>query len=279
MHSEGVQWIKVGYQSTGFDAARTPLMTPNADLFRTIVDRAHHHNLPVAVHHYWLHDLHTLLSFPFDTLEHITQDKDIDEATLAKMAQRNLGVTSDLEQSAFAREPARFLAIIRRGTAPLLAKPRLHIMRLLNDVAQGRDIYGLRPRRKLMERAFIREVLDRKMRNLKKLSEYGIRVVAGTDAGVHMFMGLLPLELHRMCQAGLSTAQVLRSATQEAARLLGYDDMGRIAPGFIADMVLYDRDPLTDIQVLKEPRYVIRQGVPVVVPSLVTLNTKLPRSD
>jgi imidazolonepropionase-like amidohydrolase len=260
----GVDWIKLGFQSAGFDKARTPIKRPSAELFRTVVDRAHHHHLPVAVHHYWLPDLRELLELPFDTLEHITEDAEIDDVTLQKMAERKLPVTTDLEQSAFFYQPHEYLQTLSRGTAPLFPKPRKHLARLLEDVAAGRDIHGLKPRRKLMELAFIKDMVFQKMRNLKKLSDHHIPIGAATDAGVHMSMGILPDELCRMSRAGLSNARVLRAATTDAAKLLGIHDVGRIQPGFRGDMVLYEKDPLEEIEALRKPVFVMRDGVPMV---------------
>jgi len=259
----GVDWIKLGYQSAAFDLARTPISKPSADLFRTIVERAHHHHLPVAVHHYWLSDLRKLVELPFDTLEHITEDADIDDRALDRMAERHLPVTTDLEQSAFSNEPETFLRRIGQGAAPLLPKPVRHMQRLLRDVADGRDLYGLRPPRKLMELAFVKDLVFQKMRNLKRLSDHGIPIGAATDAGVHMFLGILPDELCRMARAGMSHARVLQSATIDAAKLLRIDDAGRIRPGCRADLVLYGRDPLQDIEAVRKPEFVMRDGVPI----------------
>jgi imidazolonepropionase-like amidohydrolase len=259
----GVDWIKLGFQSAAFDLARTSIPKPSAGLFRTIVERAHHHHLPVAVHHYWLADLRELVDLPFDTLEHITEDGDIDDRTLDRMAERHLPVTTDLEQSAFWHEPETFLHRICQDAAPLLPKPRRHIQRLLRDVADGRDIYGLQPSRKLMELAFVKDLVFQKMRNLKRLSDHGIPIAAATDAGVHMSLGILPDELCRMSRAGVSPARVLRSATIDAAKLLRIDDAGRIRPGCRADMILYGRDPLLDIEAVRKPEFVMRDGVPI----------------
>lgn len=262
----GVDWIKIGYQSAAFDTARTAIAKPPADLFRAIVERAHHHNLPVAVHHYWLRDLKELLDLPFDTLEHITEDAEIEEPTVRTMAARDLAVTTDLEQSAFALEPYTFLGLMEKGSDNLLPVPRTCIRRLLTDVASGKDIYGLKPPRKLMEAAFIKNVVHWKARNVKRLSEYGVRIATATDSGVHMFMGILPRELCRLSAAGLGTVEILKAATQEGARLLGVSDLGRIAPGFKADMVLYREDPLVNIEAVKVPEYVFREGSPLLRP-------------
>ncbi len=258
----GVDCIKIGYQSALFDVARTPMKNIPPELFRAIADRAHHHGLPVGVHHYWLKDLKALLDLPFDTLEHITEDDEIDARTLDRMAERGLPVTSDLEQSTFANEPDRFLKRIEEGKSCLKPRPEREITRLLEEVAAGEDVYGLKPRRKLMDLEFIKDLVFQKMRNAKLLSDNGILLGAASDSGVHMMMGILPDELCRLVAAGLTNAQALRSATSDAAKLLRVDDVGRIKPGNRGDFVIYDENPLEKIEAVKNPALVIRDGVP-----------------
>ena len=258
----GVDWVKVGYQSALFDVARTPMQKPSPELFRAIVDRAHRRGLPVAVHHYWIEDLKKLLDLPFDTLEHITEDGEIDARTIERLAERSLPVTTDLEQSAFTHEPEKFLKKIADGTDHLLPRPRRDIARLLEDVAAGRDIYALKPRRKMMDLAFVKDFVLQKERNAKRLSDAGILLGAGSDSGVHMMMGILPDELCRMAGAGIANAKVLRSATADAAKLLRVPDVGRLKPGYRADIVLYDENPLEHMASIRKPALVMRDGVP-----------------
>ena len=101
------------------------------------------------------------------------------------------------------------------------------------------------------------------MRNLKRLSDAGIPIVMGTDAGN---IGTLhgPSVFREMAliqQAGLTPAQVLRSATTNGARAMGRDDLGAIAPGKLADLVLLDADPLADVANLSHAGRVIKAGV------------------
>jgi imidazolonepropionase-like amidohydrolase len=71
-----------------------------------------------------------------------------------------------------------------------------------------------------------------------------VKVAMGTDAGVGPHGDNLR-ELGLLQRAGMSPAAALRSATQEAARLLGVDDrLGTIEPGKAADLVVFDGDPL-----------------------------------
>ncbi|HYI12857.1 MAG TPA: amidohydrolase family protein [Thermoanaerobaculia bacterium] len=63
-----------------------------------------------------------------------------------------------------------------------------------------------------------------------------------------------------MVDAGLTPLQALRSATSDAARFLGRKDLGVIEPGALADLVLLDADPLSDIpQHLRDPRRDLRR--------------------
>jgi imidazolonepropionase-like amidohydrolase len=64
-----------------------------------------------------------------------------------------------------------------------------------------------------------------------------------------------------MAAAGLTPAQILTSATRNGARLFGRDDIGGIAPGMQADLVLLDGDPLADILNTRRIHAVMRGGV------------------
>jgi len=71
----------------------------------------------------------------------------------------------------------------------------------------------------------------------------GVKVAMGTDAGVGPH-GENLRELSLMAGGGMSPAEVLRSATQEAARLLGVEDeRGTVEPGKLADLVVLGGDP------------------------------------
>ena len=59
----------------------------------------------------------------------------------------------------------------------------------------------------------------------------------------------------------MSTIDVIRSATMVAADVLGVEDRGRIAPGMTADIVAVSGNPLTDIGVMEDVRFVMKGGV------------------
>ena len=86
----------------------------------------------------------------------------------------------------------------------------------------------------------------------------GIPLVAGTDAIAGF---TLHGELELYVKAGLSPAQALQVATLNGARYTGtLHDRGSIAPGKLADLVLVDGDPTTNIGDLRKVALVITQG-------------------
>lgn len=86
--------------------------------------------------------------------------------------------------------------------------------------------------------------------------------MVGTDAarpGVHFGTGV-HRELELLVEAGLSPRQALRAATCEAARVLGDDGIGVVAPGCAADLVVVRGDPATDVTAGRNVVLVLRDG-------------------
>ena len=86
--------------------------------------------------------------------------------------------------------------------------------------------------------------------------ESGVKVVAGTDAGgwVH---GNNAQEISCLVDAGMTPMQAIVAATGHASQCLGLDaDIGTIAVGKKADLILVDGDPLRDVSGLEQGRIV-----------------------
>jgi imidazolonepropionase-like amidohydrolase len=90
----------------------------------------------------------------------------------------------------------------------------------------------------------------------------GGRVVAGTDAPPYVVPGLsLHRELQLLVASGLSPAAAIRSATVDAADLLGVSDRaGSVAVGKGRGSPVVDGDPLTDIRATTRIVLVVRTG-------------------
>jgi imidazolonepropionase-like amidohydrolase len=99
---------------------------------------------------------------------------------------------------------------------------------------------------------------------IRQLREAGIPVVCGTDAGVgppkpH---SVLPYGVAKLAGiGGYSRIEALRAATSVAAQACGVGSRkGRIAPGFDADLLAVDGDPLTDLAALRAVKAVFCTG-------------------
>jgi imidazolonepropionase-like amidohydrolase len=89
----------------------------------------------------------------------------------------------------------------------------------------------------------------------------GAKVVYGTDSGVYPH-GDNGKQFFWMVKYGMTPAQAIRSATSLAAEALGKEKtLGQIKPGFTADIVAVDGDPLTDVTVFEKVGFVMKDGV------------------
>ncbi|HSJ08758.1 MAG TPA: amidohydrolase family protein [Longimicrobiales bacterium] len=98
---------------------------------------------------------------------------------------------------------------------------------------------------------------------LKAMSDDGVLILMGTDAP--QIFSVPGFALHRelpvMVDAGMSPYQVLRTGTVNVAKFLGREnDMGTVEPGRVADLLLLDANPLTDISAIERNAGVMIDG-------------------
>ena len=85
-------------------------------------------------------------------------------------------------------------------------------------------------------------------RSIQMFYEAGGRIALGTDAGTPFNLhGSNAAELKFMVDVGLSNVDALRAGTRVGADLMGLEDRGRILEGMVADLLVVDGDPATDI--------------------------------
>ena len=107
-------------------------------------------------------------------------------------------------------------------------------------------------------------VVDR----LKRAYAVGVPVAFGTDVVFEMpgeTRGTLSIEfVTSFVEAGVTPAQILRAMTVDAAKLLGMEkERGAIAPGYFADIVATDANPLEKIDAVRHVSFVMKNGVVV----------------
>src|SRR6516165_407021 len=109
-----------------------------------------------------------------------------------------------------------------------------------------------------------RKFLDKELEVVQMLHKAGVPFLAGTDTppGVYIFPGFsLHEELQRFVAAGFTPLEALQTATLNPARFFGMEDqLGTVAMGKMADLVLLDANPLADIANTQKIAAVIVNG-------------------
>ena len=115
------------------------------------------------------------------------------------------------------------------------------------------------------------ETRKERMKQVQKYKELtgilyraGVPILVGTDSpepfvppGYSMHQ-----ELELLVQSGMPPAAVLQSATRNNARIVGSEqDLGRIAPGYLADMVILSDDPTADIRNTRRIEWIVHDGI------------------
>jgi imidazolonepropionase-like amidohydrolase len=221
----GVDLIKM-YGSTGTDDDVTGFETYTYEEMKAAVDTAHQFGKKIAIHSYGPDGARDAVRAGTDSLEHAT---DMDEATIREMA--------------------------KRGTfyIPTIDHNRYYI--------DNGDKIGYAPGYKERLQAFI----PRNLETARKAFKAGVKFAMGSDAIYTMF-GENTRELGWFVKAGMTPEQALRTATTNAAELLGKEkELGAVAPGYFADLVAVEGDPLSDINVvLNNVKWVMKDGAVVV---------------
>ncbi|HEY7288952.1 MAG TPA: amidohydrolase family protein [Vicinamibacterales bacterium] len=217
----------------------TPKMPPA--IYRAVIDEAHRRGLRVAVHVFYLDDAKGVLAAGADFIAHSVRDKDVDAELTRLLKERDVCYCPTLmrEVSTFVYEstPSWFSdpLFLRHADAKTVAQ-----LEEPSRQAQMRNDPGAQRYKVALQQA---------SRNVKLLSDAGVRLAMGTDTGPPArFQGYFELmELELMARAGLTPKQVLTAATRDAARCQRLDGVGTLEPKKWADFVVLDGDPLTDI--------------------------------
>ena len=108
-------------------------------------------------------------------------------------------------------------------------------------------------------RAKAESVLPLAGQSLKLAIRSGVKIAFGTDAAVYPH-GDNAREFAVLVESGMTPVDAIRTATVNASDLLGVSDRGNIAPGLLADLVAVPGNPLENIRVLEDVRFVMKGG-------------------
>jgi imidazolonepropionase-like amidohydrolase len=214
-------WVKVFGSRGGFQNVDST-QTVSFEEMRAIVETAHAAGRPVAIHSYGPSGVRDAVRAGADSVEH---GVDLDDETLAEMA--------------------------RRGTVwvPTVDHNRYYV--------DAKDEYGFAPE----TIPPLQDYIQRNFESVRRAVKAGVKLGMGSDAVYSMF-GQNTRELGWFVRAGMTPEQALGTATTIPADLLKMGvRLGRVAPGYLADVVAVEGNPLTDINALfTGVRWVMKDG-------------------
>ncbi len=221
----GADWVKL-FASTGGTQDLTGYQVFTLEEMKAAVEVAHNLGKRVAVHSYGAPAGKDAVLAGVDTLEHAV---DLDDETLKAMVRQGTYYVPTIEHNMFYAENATLFGF----PAGSLAK--------------------------------FQNYHQRNLETARRALKAGVKIAMGSDAVYTMF-GQNTIELKGLIDAGMSPAQALEAATVTGASLLGMEDkLGRIAPGYYADILAVEGDPMTDVDALiGHVRWVMKGGAVVV---------------
>ena len=222
--ASGADWVKMFGSTGGFDDV-TEFQTFTFDEMKAAADAAHLLGKKIAIHSYGPGGARDAIRAGADSLEHAT---DMDDQTIAEMVNRKTFYVPTIDHNQYYVENADTVYHFPPG-----AKERLL------------------------------DYIQRNFATAKKAFQAGARMVVGSDA-VYNGWGLNMRELDWFVRMGMTPAQALKAATTEPAAMLGMEkSLGAVAPGFYADIVAVEGDPLTNITAASRReniRWVMKSG-------------------
>ena len=96
--------------------------------------------------------------------------------------------------------------------------------------------------------------------NLSKAIKSGVKIALGTDSPL-IPHGQNAYELSAMVDKGMTNIQAIQAATINPAELINVNDRGIIKAGLLADIIAVDANPLNDIKILEQVKFVMKGGI------------------
>jgi imidazolonepropionase-like amidohydrolase len=233
----GADVIKMFGSVGGFDNVNTN-QTFGFDEMKAAVDVAHAYGKKIAIHSYGASGARDAARAGPDSIEHAV---DIDDETLREMATRGIVYVPTVAHNQVYWDHADWF-----GFAPGYAEK-------------------------------FKDYIDRNMATVRRAIKAGVRIGMGSDA-VFIGWGQNARDLPLYVECGMTPVQALATATTVNATLVPMEkSLGAVAPGYFADLVALQGDPLADITVVQKGVRWVMKGGRVVVDKTASGSSSGPR--
>ena len=232
----GVDWLKLRVDDNLGTSEKMPWTAVEA-----VLDVANERGIRLATHLFYLEDAKRLLEMGTGMVAHSVRDAAVDDAFLSQLGESGVcyvpTLTREVSTFVYGERPEFF-------DDPFFTK-HAHA----GQLARVSDSEFMARTAASPTAAGYRTALVQAMANVKTVSDAGLPVGMGTDAGpAGRFPGYFEhMELWMMVDAGMTPEEVLLSATSVASSCLAQDDIGTLEAGNWADFIVFEDDPLADI--------------------------------
>ena len=259
--SLGVTWFKVYQQGTRAEVG-------------AVIDEAHRHRAKVTGH-LCATTFNEAVALGIDNLEHgfITNSGFLTEKR-SDECPRNW-VTSVLRVTPDAPQVSALIELLVRRKVPLTSTlaafqeyvyespaPQARVLEAMTQISRESC---LRQRARLTAQGSARAIYDREVELERKFHAAGGLLIAGSDPtanGCVVAGFATQRQVEALVEGGFSAAEAIRIATHNGAQVLGISDqVGTIARGKRADLVVVSGNPATNIQDIRNVQYVFKDGI------------------
>ena len=205
-------------------------------LYSAVIDEAHKNKLRVTAHIFALEDAKGLLKAGIDGFAHGIRDTDADAEVLALFKSHpNVVVVPNMPDRGVAADYSWLKGIVTDGE--------------LQKIQAGAT-----------DRPQVAATWAIQGRNLKKLSDAGVKIAMGTDGNTFWAPHV---EMEDMVASGMTPAQVIVASTKTSAEFVRLPNTGTIENGKTADLLILDANPIDDIKNTRKISAVYLRGAVV----------------
>jgi imidazolonepropionase-like amidohydrolase len=217
-----------------------------ADAYSAAIDEAHKHNLKVVAEVFDLSDAKDLVKAGIDGFVTSIRDRDVDDQLISAMKEKNVflspALTTAEAKFVYADKPNWLGEQTMREVYPAQLSAYLTDTVTVNKFKRNSDL------------ASLRQEYSTALKNLKRLSDAGVKIALGTNSGApDTYPGYFEArEMIAMADAGMQPADVIKAATSVPAAILGDNDHGAIAVGKAADFLAMPNSPIEKMSNIKD---------------------------